>query len=150
MKYKMNKKAFVARDFVVASLLFSGLLALTILAVAGFAAEYDNTAIISEDFSDKFNKFEDNTERIGGMYDAATSEEGLSFIGTFEVLFSSTFTIISLVFSGITAADSQLLGFGDFFGIPSSVSAVFFTLVLGVLTTLIVFIVISSLSRRDL
>ena len=147
---KMNRKGFIARDFVVAMILFSGLIALMTLVVASIASDYGNNDLISEDFSNKFDRFDENTGRVTEMFDSANSEEGLSLIGTFDVLFNSAFSIISLVFSGVSSVGSQLLGFSEFFGIPSEVAGVFFTIILSILTALIVFIVISSVSRREL
>lgn len=146
----INKKGFVARDFVVASLIFSGLIALFVLSVGALADDYDNPNVIDPEFAENFDKFEENTERISSMYEEVTSEEGLSFIGTFEVLFASTFSVISLVFTGLTSIGTQLLGFGEYFGIPRAVSKIFFTLLISSLTALIIFIIISSVNRRDL
>lgn len=146
----MNKKGFIARDFVVALILFSGVIALMTLAIASIADDYGNTDVINEDFADKFDRLEDNTGRVTEMFDSTSGKGGLSLIGTFDVLFNGAFSVISLVFSGVTSVGSQLLGFSEFFGIPAEVAGVFFTIILSIMTALVVFIVISSVSRREL
>lgn len=151
MMNKMNKKGWVARDFVVALLLFSGCLALFVLMVGSLANDYDNTNVIDEEFSNKFDKFSNDTERAGEMWEAATGEGGLSLIGTADLLFFSTFRVISLVFSSVVAAGQQIVGFGEFFGIPSEVTSIFGVLIFSILSVIIVFIIISSVrSGREL
>jgi len=138
-------------DFVIASLVFSGIIALFVIAVGSLANDYDNTNVINEDFANKFDKFEENTARTGEMWNATTSEGGLSLIGTVEVLFFSTFQVISLVFSSVTEAGSQLFGFGEFFGIPSAVSNIIFVLLFAALTVIIIFKILSFVKgSRDL
>jgi len=139
-----NKRAWVARDFIIAMLIFSGSIALYVLMVGSIANDYDNPNVIDTDFSEKFDKFAEDTDRAGEMWNATTSEGGLSLVGTADLLFFSTFRVISLVFSSVVAAGAQLASFGTFFGIPSTISYVFMTLLFGILTVSIIFIIISS------
>jgi len=139
-----NKRAWVARDFIIAMLIFSGSIALYVLMVGSIANDYDNPNIIDTNFSDKFDQFAEDTDRAGEMWNATTSEGGLSLVGTADLLFFSTFRVISLVFSSVVAAGAQLASFGTFFGIPSTISYVFMTLLFGILTVSIIFIIISS------
>lgn len=146
-----NKKGWVARDFVVASLIFSGVIALFVIMIGSLANDYDNTEIIDPEFSEKFDKFSEDTERASEMWESATSEDGLSLVGTADLLFFSTFRVISLVFSSVVATGRQLAGFGEFFGIPTEITSILMVLIFTILTVYIVFIVISSVrSGRDL
>ena len=142
---KMNKKGWVARDFIIAMLVFSGVLAMFVVMIGSVANDYDNTNIISPDFSDKFDKFSENVDTGGEMWAASTGEGGLSLFGTADLLFFSTFRVISLVFSSVVAAGQQMAGFGEFFGIPSEISSIFMVLIFTILTVSIVFIIISSI-----
>lgn len=144
------KRGFIPRDFVIALLLFSGILTLLTLAVASLAEDYGNTEVIDPEFSNRFNKFDQELDRSADIFNSTTSTGGLSLVGTFDVLFSSTFTVISLVFGGVSAVGSQIAGFGDYFGIPKSVAYAFFGMIMAILAILIVFMVVSSVSRRDL
>jgi len=147
----MNKKGWVARDFVIAVLLFSGVLALFVVMIGSIANDYDNPNVIDEDFSDKFDKFSEDTDRAGEMWEAATGEDGLSLVGTADLLFFSTFRVISLIFNSVVATGTQLASFGEYFGIPTEITGIFMVLIFSILTVSIVFIIISSVrSGRDL
>jgi len=151
MMNKMNKKGWVARDFIIAMLVFSGVLAMFVVMIGSIANDYDNTDIISPDFSDKFDKFSENVDTGGEMWAASTGEGGLSLVGTADLLFFSTFKVISLVFDSVNIAWTQMAEFGEFFGIPSVISNIFVGLIFTILTVMIVFIIISSIrSGREL
>jgi len=148
---KINKKGWVARDFIIAMLIFSGVLALFVVMIGSVANDYDNTDIIDLDFSDKFDKFSENVDTSGEMWAASTGEGGLSLVGTADLLFFSTFKVISLVFDSVNIAWTQMVEFGEFFGIPSVISNIFVGLIFTILTVMIVFIIISSIrSGREL
>lgn len=132
------------RDFVIAMVIFSGLIALWTLAVGSMATEYNNENIVNQDFANNFNKFDNDTQRISEMWNATTGEGGLSLVGTADLIFFSTFRVISLVFNSVVAAGEQLFGVGEFFGIPSEVSSIFMVLIFSALTVLIIFIVLSA------
>ena len=142
---KINKKGWVARDFIIAMLVFSGVLAMFVVMIGSVANDYDNTNIISPDFSDKFDKFSENVDTGGEMWAASTGEGGLSLVGTADLLFFSTFKVISLVFDSVNIAWTQMAEFGEFFGIPSVISNIFVGLIFTILTVSIVFIIISSI-----
>jgi hypothetical protein len=139
-----NKKGWTTRDFIVAMLIFSGAIALFVVMIGSIANDYDNTEIINPEFSDKFDKFSEDTERAADMWNATTAEGGLSLVGTVDLLFFSTFRVISLVFNSVVAAGQQLASFGSFFGVPTEITAIFMVLIFSILTVLVVFIVISS------
>ena len=146
-----DKKGWTASDFVIATLIFSGGIGLIVLMVGALANEYDNQNVINEDFANQFDKFSEDTSRATEMWNATTSEGGLSLIGTTELLFFSTFRVISLIFTGVVSTGQQMAGFGEFFGIPSEVSGIFLILLFSILTVTIVFIILSSVrSGRDL
>ena len=146
-----DKKGWTSRDFVVATLMFSAGIALFMLMVGALATDYNNPNVVNEEFSNKFDKFSEDTDRAVEMWNATTSEGGLSLVGTTELLFFSTFRVISLVFNGVVAAGQQLTGFGEFFGIPSEVTGIFLVLIFSILTVIIVFLILSSIrSGRDL
>lgn len=144
----INKHGWVTRDFVVAALLFSGMVALFVLAIAGIADKYDNTEIVSESFSENYDKLTETAEKINIGRNSTTSGSGLSFLGTFDVAFQSTFTIIQLVFSTLSLY-GNLAGniITDFTFLDATVVKIFFIIGLAALTAYLVFIWISSISR---
>ncbi len=146
-----NKKAFSTMDFVIAMLLFSGTIGLLVLAVGSLANEYENPNIVNEEFSEKFDKFEQDTLRSQEMWNATTGEGGLSLVGSVEILFFSTFRVIQLVFSSVVEAGSQLFSLGEYFGVPSIVSNIFFVMIFATLTVIIIFKILSFVKGgRDL
>jgi len=146
-----NKKAFSTMSFVVAMLLFSGVLALLILAVGSLANEYENPNVVNEEFAEKFDTFQQDQLRSEEMWNATTGEGGLSLVGSVEILFFSTFRVIQLVFSSVIEAGSQLFNLGEYFGIPSIVSNIFFILLFSALTVIIIFRILSFVKGgRDL
>lgn len=141
------KKPFLTRDFVIAGILFSGLIALWVLAIAGIQSEYDSTLLTNEEFANTYNKLEEQTEKIETARQAAAAGEGLSFVGTFDVAFQSTFTVIQMVFSTLGLFGDMTGSFAEDFGFDPTVTKVVFLIGLSILTTIIVFIWISSISR---
>jgi len=144
MKKIYNKRGWVARDFIIAMLIFSGVLALFVVMIGSAANDYSNPNVIDPEFSESFDKFSEDTARAGEMWNATTSEGGLSLVGTADLLFFSTFRVISLVFTSVVAAGQQLASFGTYFGIPTAISAIFMVLIFSILTVSIIFIIISS------
>jgi len=150
MNIKNKKGEFLARDWVVASILFSGVIALLVMATGSMVNEYDVKNITSDSFSNQFDKFENNTQTATKMWNQTTGEGGLSTVGSFDVLFKSTFGVISLVFNSVKLVGTQMFSFVEYFGVPSEVGFLFFTILSSILSVIIIFIIISSVSRRDI
>ncbi len=147
---KMIKKPFLTRDFVIAGILFSGLIALFVLAIAGIQDEYDSTLLTNEEFAGKYDKLTEQTEKIETARSAAAAGEGLSFVGTFDVAFQSTFTVIQMVFSTLNLFGDMTGSFAEDFGFDPTVTRIVFIIGLSILATIITFIWISSISRGRL
>ena len=143
----INKKPFLTRNFVIAGVLFSGIIALWVLAVAGISNEYDSILLTNEDFDETYNKLVEQTERIETARAAAAAGDGLSFIGTFDVAFQATFTVIQMVFQTLDLFGDITGSFAEDFGVDPTVTRITFLIALAILTTLIVFTWISSISR---
>ncbi len=147
----MNRKGgFSAGGWVVGLLVFSAVIALFVLMVADVTTQYDKPELVDEGFSEEFDKFQEQRNSIDTMLAETSTSGGLSFLGAFDVLFSATFTIISLVFTGILGVQSQFVAFGTQFNIPSAVSNVFFGLGISFIIATLVFTVINSISRRKI
>ncbi len=143
----INKKAFLTRNFVIAGILFSGMVALFVLMIGGISNEYDSTLLTNEDFSSNYDTLIEQTDRIETAREAAAAGDGLSFIGTFDVAFQSTFTVIQMVFQTLDLFGDMSGSFAEDFGVDPSVVRIAFLIALAVLTTLIVWTWISSISR---
>jgi len=143
----MNKKGFLTRNFVIAGVLFSGVVALFVLAIAGISDEYDSTLLVNEEFADNYDRLVEQTNRIETARETAAAGGGLSFIGTFDVAFQSTFTVIQMVFQTLDIFGDISGNFAEDFGVDPTVTRIVFLIGLAILTTLIVWTWISSISR---
>lgn len=131
----------------IAGVLFSGMVALFVLAVAGISDEYDSVLLTNEDFGDTYDRLVEQTERIETARAAAATGDGLSFIGTFDVAFQATFTVIQMVFQTLDLFGDITGSFAADFGVDPTVTRITFLIALAILTTLIVWTWISSISR---
>ncbi|KKN17071.1 hypothetical protein LCGC14_0969490 [marine sediment metagenome] len=148
MKIIQFKKGWVTRDFVIAGLLFTGIIAMFVLFVGGMASEYNQPDLVSSSFSSNYDQLGEISNKVEVMRATTAAGEGLSLIGAFDIAFTATFTVIQLVFSTLALAGSiPAKIIIDFTFIDSTVAANFFILGLAVLTTTIVFVWISSVSR---
>ena len=149
---KLNlKKGWITRDFVIAGILFSTVVGLFVFFLAGMGAQYDNSDLVSQSFDDNYNKLEDVSEDVGTMFSSISTGQGLSFVGLFDVAFQSTFTVIQLVFSTIVLAGSLPINMiADFTFIDKKIITFTFTSILAILTTIIIFVWISSISRSKI
>ncbi|KKN48508.1 hypothetical protein LCGC14_0652010 [marine sediment metagenome] len=143
----IHKKSFLTRDFVVAGILFSGLLALFVLAIAGISDQYDTAILTNDDFAENYDRLIEQTNRVETARETAAAGEGLSFIGTFDVAFQSTFTVIQMVFQTLDIFGDITGSFAEDFGVDPTVTRIIFLIGLAILTTLIVWTWISSISR---
>lgn len=142
-----SKKGFLTRDFVMAGILFSGLIALFVLAIAGISDEYGTTILTNEDFAANYDRLTEQTERIETARATTAAAGGLSFVGAFDVAFQSTFTVIQLVFSTLNLFGDITGSFAEDFGLDPTVTRIVFLIALALLTIVIVWTWISSISR---
>jgi len=146
-----NKHGWITRDFVVAGLLFSGIIAFLVLAIGGVEHEYPGSNITSPDFSENYDKLAETTETVEIMRNTTASSEGLDFKGTFDVVFGSTFTAIQLIFSTLGLYGSMSANIiSDFPFLNSQVVVIFFILGFAILTTVLIFVWLSSIGRSKI
>ncbi len=142
-----TKKSFLTRDFVIAGVLFSGMVALFVLAVAGISDEYDTDILTNEKFAETYDKLTEQTEKIETARETTAAGSGLSFLGTFDVAFSSTFVVFQMIFQSLGLFGDMSDTFSEDFGLDPTVVGVIFIVALSILTILIVWNIVSSISR---
>jgi len=144
----MIKKGFLTRDIVITGLLFTGIVALFVIAIGAIADNYNNTEIINEQFSGNYDKLTDIADNVEIMRGSSQSSQGLSFLETFDVVFSSTFTVIRMVFATLDLFGSMAANFiADFTFLDAQVVKILFIVGLSIITVILVFVWISSISR---
>jgi len=146
---QINKKGFTAQNFIVALIIFTGVLSLFVLMIGSAANDYDNTNIIDEQFSEQFDKFDETTELAGDIY-SSFNQSGGSLIGTTELYFTAGFSVVSLIFTSVTTASGILLTFPTYFGFDTTASIIMMTIIFSILGVLIVFTIINSLRGNKL
>ncbi len=142
-----NKKGFLTRDFVIASIVLMGVIALFIVMVQGFADNYGRQDLVDEDFSATYNRLNNVTSGVSVILETTRSGTGLSFRGAFDVAFGAAFTAIQLVFSTLGLMQNVFINFAADFGIPVAISNILFIVGFSVITTVLIFVWLSSISR---
>lgn len=142
-----NKKGFLTRDFIMAGVLFSGMIALFVLSIAGIQDEYDSTLLTDEDFAENYDRLTEQVGKVETARKAAAAGEGLSFLGTFDVTFQSTFVVFQMIYSTLDLFNDMTSTFAEDFGLDPTVTSIAFTIGLVLLTIVIVWGIVSSISR---
>lgn len=145
-----NKRGFATRDFVIASLLFMGIVSLFTIGLGSVQSNYPDAAdIVDPTFSENYDKLTEQTEVLNTMRETALSGEGLSFRGAFDVTFGSFFTIMQLVFSSLGVFGAMYLNIPtDFPFLSSVVIGTFFVVGLAIITTILLFKLINAVGRN--
>ena len=146
----INKKAgFLLRDWVIALLVMNAIIVLWYLASADLASDYNREEVIDPTFRTKYDSFTNTTDDVSGMYDEATSEEGLSVLGAVTGVFRAVWGVVELTFGGLSTIEAQTASFASDYGVPETVSNVIFKLAIAIVVVMIVFVVISSINRGN-
>jgi len=150
MKFK-NKKGWLLRDFVIVGIIFGIILSLFLFGVADIASNYNDDTMISQSFSDHYSNLQTNLNQLNNANQAVqggSSGQGLNLIGTFNVAFNSVFTVIVMVWDGLliyTGMASNISN--DFTFLDHNVIMVFMSGLIAILTSYLIFVWLSSVSR---
>lgn len=145
----INKKGFTPRQYVVAMLVFGAVIALAYIMIGSMAVEYDAPGIVDANFNEHYNNLNEQTEDVQSMLDASSSTSGFNILGTAEILLSSTFSIINIIFGSLSTLRGQLAHIGTDFGIPSEVSVIVLTALGAILTVFIIFGIVNAVNKTN-
>lgn len=145
-----NKKGFLARDWVTAFIVFSAVIGLVYIMVQGIAGEYGNTEMLNPSFEATYNKYSNLQGSVSQIYNATTSEKGLTILGTASLMFDATYSVIQIILSTLTYPGAMLSQFSEDMGMPSVVGGILFSLPLVIITLIVVLAVLSSITNRRL
>lgn len=145
-----QKKGFLPRDWLISLILFSAIVGLAALGFAAHAQDYDNSDIIDDNINSKYNHLANSTTLVSDALEAASESGGLSLIGTFNVLFASAFSVISLIFASLAIPPTIIANFVSDFGVPTEIAQIAVPAMLSIITIIIVMAVISTTTRRDI
>lgn len=146
----INKKGFATRDFVIAAIMFTGIISLYVIGLADIQGNYPNSPdIIDPTFSSNYDKLTEQTSTLNTMRETALSGEGLSFRGAFDVTFGSFFTIMQLTFSSLALFGTMYLNIpGSFPFLSQVVISTAFIIGLAGITTILLFKLINAVGRN--
>lgn len=146
----MNKKAMLARDFIIILVLFgavTGISALIVIDMAGENTGYDIENMTNEKFQENYNTLTETSTTIYKMQDATMSKEGTSVLSPYTTTIQALISVISLIFGSVNVAGNTMANFAEDFGVPSAISNIFFPMMLVIVIVIIVFVIISSVSK---
>jgi hypothetical protein len=151
---KLNNKGMLARDYLIMLVIFSLFTGIAALIVADLSSEgsgYNVTGIVDEDFEDTYNRINELEGTIGQMGNATKSKEGLGILGgVAEGFFGATISVIELTFSSFSIVRETLVAMMYSFGIPPIIANLAFSAIMMILTIIIVFVVVSSLTKTKM
>jgi hypothetical protein len=144
----MNKKGeFTARNYILGVIVLSSVIALSYLMIQALAYNYDNEAILDDNYQRNFNKLSNMTKLAEDVYNVSASSEGLSFLDTAELLLGSTTSVISLITGSIGVFGNQVLNMGEYLGIDKRVTSIIFLVFIMIITMLIIFSILNFINR---
>lgn len=144
----MIKKSFLTRDIVITAIFFTGCIALFVLMVGSVSDKYDRPDMTSESFSRNYDKLINLANQVEVNRGVASSEQGFSLIGSFDIAFNAVFTTIRLVFNTLDLyGDMTANTISEFTFLDSGVIKILGVILLSLLTVTVIFIWMSSVSR---
>jgi len=154
MKLIKNKKGeMLARDYFVILVLFgllTGIGALIVADIASSDSGYDIENMTNENYKNRYDTLNKTSEYIGSMANETASSEGLSVASTYTTMFSATFNVIGTVFGsfGLVKDTGSYLMIDA--GVPSALGNLVIGAIMALIIGILVFVIISSVSRGKL
>jgi len=150
----MNKKGeMLVRDYFVCLVLFgiiTGAGALMVVDIANSETGYDIENMTDEDYQERYDTFTNSTRDIYKMSNETASNKGMSVVSTFTTMFTATFSVISIILSSFGLVENA----GAYLMIDAGVPSLLGNLVMGgivaIIVGILVFVIISSISRGKL
>lgn len=143
-----KKGEWFLRDWMVALLLFSCVTVLLFIVSSDALASYGQSDKIDQNFRARYDRFQNSTTAIQEALNATSGEGGLSFVGTTDLIFQGTTSVISISLGGIVTFNSIIANIASDFGIPNEIAFVIFPTFIAVLAVILIFIIISSTTRN--
>jgi hypothetical protein len=143
----------LARDWVIAIILFSlfaGVGSLIVYDITSAENGYNVDNITDGNFDSAYNKVQYAEGITNQMANASTSKEGLGLLGSVELMFGSTITVIQIVFGSLATVNDIFSSFIETFGIPPQLANLVFPAIIAIITTILVFVVVSSLTKTKM
>lgn len=141
--------AWTTKEYIFGLILFSAMIGLFYLAVGDMATNYNRGDLVDSSFSANYDKLTENEQLGEDMLNASSSSTGLNIIGTAEILISSTFSIISLIFGSLGTFSAQIGHIGNDIGVPTEVQKILGGVFLTLITISIVLIIVNAVNKTE-
>jgi hypothetical protein len=148
-----NVKGFLLRDFIIAGVLFSGVVAIVVLMIFGMSENYPSSDLSNPAFSGRYNNLNTQTESIELIRNTTLSNEGLTFQGAFNVAFGSTFTAIRVIFGSLNLFSSMTANFiqdSSGLNLDPRIITILMTMFISIVCVVLLFVWLSSVARGRL
>lgn len=155
INFNIGKKGFSTQNFLIGLILFTSMVSVMTLMFSDLAFQYDNSGIIDNDIVATYGKVNESTQQVADAFRAVDGEAaggvgGLTLIGSFQVLYASTLTVIRIVLGSFPLFTGIVRSFAVDFGVPTEIAGIIFPMFLAIFTVLVVFAIINSNTRKDL
>lgn len=147
---KINKKGFLARDFLIGLILFSMIFLLAFI-MAKSAGDSYGIVTTDAEFSQRYDNLQNMTDISSDMFTNVSSGGGLKLVGTFNSIFSATFKVIALILGSVSLSSRIIANGAVDLGIPNTIAYPVAEIITGsivaIITIIIVLGIVSLLSR---
>jgi len=143
----------LARDWVIVIILFSlfsGIGGLIVYDMADSNNGYNVQNMTDGNFDSAYNNVQYAEDITNQMANSTTSKEGLGLLGSVDLFFGSTVTVIQIVFGSLGTLNNVLGSMIGTFGIPIGIANLVFPAIIAIVTTILVFVVVSSLTKTKM
>lgn len=143
----------LARDWVIVIILFSlfaGIGSLIAYDMADPQSGYNIENMTNDNFDSAYNKVQYAESITNQMANSTTSKEGLGLLGGVELFFGSTVTVVQIVFGSLGTVNNVFASMIGTFGIPLPLANLVFPAIIAIITTILVFVVVSSLTKTKM
>lgn len=148
MKIKLNEKYGIElRYWIVSLILFSGIFALLTIAFHDAASGYGATNMTNPEIENRYNQLSEQEDLVSNLQDTTSNEGGLQVLNVLGTVFTATIGVLNLVLASITFIPTVFANFASDFGIPTEITAIFFTIAGLIITTLIIFAILNAIKR---
>lgn len=138
---------WTTKDYILAGILLSAVIGLSYIMIGSIATEYGNTEIIDEGFSQRYDRFNNQTADVAKMWNATNSDDSFNLLSAGVEIFKAGISVVKLIFGGFVNIKEQVQNAAGEFGIPSQVFNIVSVLFVVTITVLVIWGVINFLNK---
>lgn len=141
----MNKKGLTIKDWVIATLMFSAIFSMGIVAITGFSQDSGIANNMTDPaIESHYNTLNQNLADINQTINAVNQPGGLTLVSGFQAFLGGTTAVFTIVLNSMGMIPSLFVNFASDFGIPSIVTTLFFTIVGALIAVVIIFAILNA------